>query len=425
MRKLGIIITILVLGVFVGNKAFFASAATVQELQSQINNHSNTIKQLEDEINKYQGELQKTTAQAKTLQTAVQSLDLNAKKLSTDLKVTETKISTTDLTIQQLSEQIKDNQEKINVNKEAMAAAIRTMNEADSKSLLETVLIYPNLSNFWVEVDNLGQFQQRVRDAVAEIKILQNELLSNKKLTESKKNELLGLKTQLADQKTVVEVNKNEKAKLLTETKSTESAYKQLIADRQAKKKAFEAELYQYESQLKIAIDPKSLPTKAAGVLSWPVLKHTITQTFGDTEFSRANAGVYSGKGHNGIDLGAPIGTAILAAQNGIVEGTGDTDTVCAGASYGKWIMIKHPNGLSTLYAHLSVIKVSAGQEVGVGETIGYSGNTGYSTGPHLHFTVYASQGVKIMSRKSAACGGTYTMPIADLSAYLNPLSYL
>ncbi|MCC2630542.1 MAG: peptidase M23b, partial [Candidatus Paceibacter sp.] len=382
-----------------------------------------TIKQLEEEINKYQGELQKTTVQAKTLQTAVQSLDVNAKKLSTDIKVTETKIDTTNLTIQQLSAQIKDKQEKIYTDKQALASAIRSIHESDSSSLLETLLVYPNLSNFWIQADSLGQFQARVQTQVAELKSLQNQLLQSKQLTESKKNELLGLKTQLADQKTVVEINKNEKSKLLTETKSTESAYKQLIADRQAKKKAFEAELFKYESQLKIAIDPNSIPSAGSGVLSWPLKNHPVTQTFGDTAFART--GAYSGGGHNGIDIGAPIGSNIMSAQNGVVEGTGDTDTVCPGASYGKWVMVKHTNGLSTLYAHLSVIKVSPGQQVTTGETLGYSGNTGYSTGPHLHFTVYASQGVKIMSRKSAACGGTYTMPIADLKAYLNPMSFL
>jgi murein DD-endopeptidase MepM/ murein hydrolase activator NlpD len=424
MRQLRIIIiaTLIILSSF---KLLSARAATIEELQNQINNHSNTIKQLEDEINKYQGELQKTTAEAKTLQSTVQSLDLNAKKLGTDIKVTETKINTTDLTIQQLSQQIKDKQEKIRSNRIVLAEAIKTVHESDSNSLLETLLVYPNLSNFWVEADSLNQFQNRVRENVIELKSLQDQLLQSKQLTESKKNELLGLKTQLADQKTVVEVNKNEKNKLLTETKSTEKAYKQLIADRQAKKKAFEAELFQYESQLKIAIDPNRLPTAATGVLSWPLAKRTITQTFGDTAFSRANAAVYSGRGHNGIDLAAPIGTPVMAAQSGVIEGVGDTDTVCPGASYGKWVMIKHTNGLSTLYAHLSIIKVAAGQSVNVGDTIGYSGNTGYSTGPHLHFTVYASQGVSIMSRKSASCGGTYTMPIADLKAYLNPLSYL
>jgi murein DD-endopeptidase MepM/ murein hydrolase activator NlpD len=88
-------------------------------------------------------------------------------------------------------------------------------------------------------------------------------------------------------------------------------------------------------------------------------------------------------------------------------------------------VFIEHGNGLSTLYAHFSLIKVSEGQSVSLGEVIGYSGESGYATGPHLHFTVYATQGVRIMSRKSAVCGGSYTMPIADLKAYLDPLKYL
>jgi murein DD-endopeptidase MepM/ murein hydrolase activator NlpD len=115
----------------------------------------------------------------------------------------------------------------------------------------------------------------------------------------------------------------------------------------------------------------------------------------------------------------------VRAALAGTVKGVGNTDSVCPGASYGKWALIEHENGLSTLYAHFSLIKVSAGQTVNTGEIIGYSGDTGYATGPHLHFTVYATQGVRIMQRKSAVCRGSYMMPVADLKAYLNPLSYL
>ncbi len=90
--------------------------------------------------------------------------------------------------------------------------------------------------------------------------------------------------------------------------------------------------------------------------------------------------------GYNGVDIGAPVGTSVFAALDGIV-------TLVRGGSgwnggYGNYIVIKHTNGVQTLYAHLDSISVSAGQSVNKGQFIGRSGNTGRSTGPHLHFEV-------------------------------------
>lgn len=156
---------------------------------------------------------------------------------------------------------------------------------------------------------------------------------------------------------------------------------------------------------------------------------HCITQYFGNTSFSTANPQVYNGAGHNGVDFSAPTGTPIEAALTGTVMDTGNTDAVPGCYSFGKWVLIKHSNGLATLYAHLSSIGVSKGQAVATGDVIGNSGMTGYATGPHLHFAVYASQGVSVMSlaeyRGATSPCASAKMPVAPKDAYLNPMSYL
>jgi murein DD-endopeptidase MepM/ murein hydrolase activator NlpD len=91
--------------------------------------------------------------------------------------------------------------------------------------------------------------------------------------------------------------------------------------------------------------------------------------------------------------------------------------------------MIKHANGLDTMYAHLSEIDVSKGDTLNTGDVLGYSGMTGYATGPHLHFGVYASAGVQILTlnqfRGAVTPCANATMPVAPNNAYLNPMSYL
>src|SRR5690606_3734649 len=103
----------------------------------------------------------------------------------------------------------------------------------------------------------------------------------------------------------------------------------------------------------------------------------------------------------------------------------GDTDLTCPRASYGKWVMVKHTNGISSVSAHLSLAKVTEGQTVKRGEVIAYTGNTGYTTGPQLHFTLFASDGSQVGTLKSSVPGcGTYRIPLGARESLLNPLSY-
>lgn len=85
---------------------------------------------------------------------------------------------------------------------------------------------------------------------------------------------------------------------------------------------------------------------------------------------------------HNGIDFVAPKGAKILATADGIVE------KAIYNRSYGNFVLIKHPNNIKTLYAHMSKIRVEAGQKVKAGHTIGIQGTTGTSTGEHIHYEV-------------------------------------
>ena len=86
---------------------------------------------------------------------------------------------------------------------------------------------------------------------------------------------------------------------------------------------------------------------------------------------------------HTGIDMACPQGTPILASSSGTVSFAGYSNI------YGNYVIIKHANGYQTLYAHMSKILAKKGQWVSQGTRIGLVGSTGYSTGPHLHFTVY------------------------------------
>jgi murein DD-endopeptidase MepM/ murein hydrolase activator NlpD len=108
-----------------------------------------------------------------------------------------------------------------------------------------------------------------------------------------------------------------------------------------------------------------------SGVLSWPV-SGPVTSGFG----------LRWGRMHEGIDIAVGMGTTVRAAAAGTV--------IYAGwmGGYGNLVVVDHGNGLSTAYAHNSSLAVGVGQSVAAGDVVSYSGSTGNSTGPHVHFEV-------------------------------------
>lgn len=402
-----------------------SKALTADEIRRNIEDKNAQINSLNSEIKKLDEQIQTTSQEGKNLQSAIQTLNISGQKLDKELTVTKNKISNTSLTIQQLETAIKKHQDEIQKNMDALMSSIRTLRESDDTSVIESVLANKNLGGVWNDLEALSKFQSAVKTSTDKITQLKKQLETQKSDSEQKKKTLVSLTDQLSDQKQIVDNNKREKDALLVATKNKQQNYQKILDEKKKQSEAFAQDLATYEAQLKFIIDPNSYPSTGKGILSWPLDNVFVTQYFGDTEFSKTNA--YNGKGHNGIDLRASRGTPVKAAASGVVEGTGNTSLVPGCYSYGKWVLLRHNNGLSTIYGHLDLIKAVPGASVNVGDIIGYSGNTGYATGPHLHFGVYATQGVRIMKLapgRSKNCTGA-VLPIAETKAYLNPILYL
>lgn len=418
---------ILAISLLYGAAPFAHSATKVEELETKIKSHSTEIAKLEAEIAQYQIDIAKAGKEIQTLSSTIKGLDATRKKLEADIAVTENKIAQSELRIEQLSLEVRGKEADITNNRQALAAALRNIRETDNVSTVELALAESSISGVSDFIQALDRFESHVTEAIAELKDARDVLVDKRDATEIEKRRQLSLRSQLADQKRLAEAARAKQASLLDQTKNQEANYKKLLADRLARRRAFEAELRAFESQLKEAINQANIPTPGTRALNWPVDSVLVTQYFGNTAFARTQAQAYGGKGHNGIDLRALLGTPIYSSAAGVVTGTGDTDQTCPGASYGKWVLVKHANGLSTLYAHLSLIRVSAGQTVGNHQLVGYSGDTGYVTGPHLHFAVFASEGVQIGQLPSKVPGcGIYTVPLqSKIGSNLNPLAYL
>ncbi|WP_448321454.1 M23 family metallopeptidase [Streptomyces sp. CO7] len=129
-----------------------------------------------------------------------------------------------------------------------------------------------------------------------------------------------------------------------------------------------------------------------------PVQHYKLSASFAQ------NGGMWAHK-HSGQDFAVPTGTKVFAVHEGTVVkagswGAGD------GPAYGNAVVIKHGNGTYSQYAHLSKVQVSVGEKVNTGEQIALSGNTGNSSGPHLHFEI-----------RTSANYGTAVNPVQFLAA--------
>ncbi|MDO8590158.1 MAG: peptidoglycan DD-metalloendopeptidase family protein [bacterium] len=418
---------ILAFALFLATIPVMSMAANTGELERQIEQVRKEREVLLEEQKKLQTELEAVNKESQTLGSAVKSLNATKLKLAKDISITQSRITSTNLTIRSLENTMSEKERQIVAHRKAIAQTLSTLSEYDSRPLVLNLLASTELSDLWKDRSQLEGLNSHLAEEILALRETRKMLSQEKEKKERVKEEQENLKGQLSGQKSVVEENKKAKEIILAETKNKESEYQKMLAENLARQKEFEEDLFRLESELNITLDPSLIPVPRKGTLSWPVENVFITSPFG-----MRSAGF-----HGGTDFRASVGTPILAIAGGTVEGAANSDDQKGCYSFGRWILIRHFNGLSSVYAHLSASLVKAGQKVGSGQIIGYSGGypraygSGNSRGPHLHLGLFSSQGVEIRSFTSQRYRDTGSgchnvpIPVSDIKAYLDPLAYL
>ena len=250
---------------------------------------------------------------------------------------------------------------------------IRQIYQGQRLRILEILLTTPNLTDLL----DLLYYQKLL---VAQDKVLLEKLATQSKEIESYKDRLARQKIEIAGIVNKINEQKGKIAKehalqsglvnkLRTERASYEQAERQLERDSQS----LIAEINRL-----VGTDSFSGSTiPGSGVFSYPI-HGRLTSPFGLRRHPVFKVVSF----HSGVDLAAPYGTPIMASDSGRVIFNGWY------GGYGKVVIVDHGMNYSTLYAHLSRTSVNRGKPIIKGEIVGYEGQTGYSTGPHLHFEV-------------------------------------
>lgn len=407
MRKLGVFIVIL--GVLVSSFGV-AFGATPDELRQAINEKTKELEQITNEIKQKQSQLDQIGEEKKTLNNDIKQLNYTISQLNLSIRSSEVNIDRLKLELELLEGKREDTEKSIESQKEAIAQVLREIQQKDSEDIIHIFLKGNSLADSLLEMQSLQDLQNNLSLNVSVLTELNGELKENIDTTVATKGNLEIENANAKNRKAITDDKKVEKNTLLATTKNKESVYQKQLDDLETKQEAIGKEVEELETNLRASFDPNVLPFKRSGVLAYPVLNPVVTQEYGATAFAQR---AYKTKFHNGIDFKAAVGDPIIAADSGSVIAVGDNGRV----QYGKYVVVKHDNNLATLYAHLSRIVVSKGDYVKMGQIVGYAGNTGYVTGPHLHFAVYWAPSITFQSFPGAG--------IVPVGVTVNPEDYL
>ena len=344
------------------------AAKSVNDLKSELAQSQKKTEETKKQIQSKQAEKNSQKAQKDALDIEIAGLQADIDKIQSVIDEKNAEINEKNNEIQALDTELKATDKRLKKR-------MKVIYESGTESYLELILKSTGISDLFTRIavvesilkhdnsimDNYRAQIEEINEAKAVVENEKKEQVEAQDILEAKQNQIKS--KQAENQKIIDSLSKD-----INELKKQEAAQ--------------EAAAKQLQSQINAALkssSQKSVTYSGNGKFGFPLTSYTrISSPYG----YRPHPITGTNKLHTGIDYAAPYGTAILAAEDGVVLTSGWN------SGYGYCVTINHGGGYVTLYGHCSSLLVSAGQSVKRGQTIAKVGSTGNSTGNHLHFEV-------------------------------------
>ncbi len=365
------VISIILIFIFINMYSISVIAASVSELEDK-------KQDLESQQQEAEEKKEEVTAQKNEVLDEISELNVQISKYESEIEELNSKIDELEDSISEKEKEIEKLEEETEQRQELLINRLVAMYEMGQTSYLDVLLSSEDMTSFlsnYYRIQEIAEADQEIIDSI----------LQKQEETEKAKQELEKNKKEIDESKKEIE-EKNKSLEIAKTSKQTK------VNSLSAEEKELQATIDEFESAIKKAQQDINEAIASAnnsgggyqgsfeGMFSWPVSSNynIITSVFGPRPSPTAGAS----SNHGAIDIGVRYVPVYAPAAGKVIIARWLS-------GYGNYVMIDHGNGYYTGFGHLSSFNVSQGQTVSRGQQIATSGNTGISTGPHLHYEVY------------------------------------
>lgn len=357
----------------------------IDSLNSQVKQKEQRIKEIDGVIGKYRTRIDEQNNAQSSLENQLALLENRILEKQLAIERTRSQIDLAGLELQRLKVQITVEEQRLQHQRGSLADVIAEMQDAQSVGVLESFVARQSLSEFFTRLDELSRVEGDLANATEAVRTLKAGLEIKQKETEQYRATLQSQQMDLQKEQENLELDQSAKSSLLAETQDQETEFQRILFELRQQKQQEANDAARIEELLKDKLDSidKAL-ARGDILLNWPVnATHGISAHFHDPSYPFRK--LFE---HPGTDLPTSVNTPVKSAAGGYVAFNR------TGKQYGNYIMIIHPGGISTVYAHLKSFVAKPDTYVERGDVIGYSGGrpgdqgAGLSTGAHLHFEV-------------------------------------